>query len=180
MKPAAILLIALITLAGTASAQSRRAVNRATDVACLTPVVAGVAVSLIQKDYKGSEQFGLSLGTTLAANYLLELSIKKSRPDGTGRHAFPSTHTAVAFASATFIGRRYGWKWSIPAYAVAGGVAWGRVYAKKHDFWDVLAGAAIGTGSALIFTRPKKKGMTWNAVPIATPEGTGLSVCATF
>ena len=180
IKPAAILLIAFVTLANPALAQSRRAVDRTTDAGCLLTVAAGAAASLMQKDYNGAGQFGLTLSTALATNYLLELSIRKSRPDGDGNHAFPSTHTAAAFAGATFIGRRYGWKWSIPAYAVAGGVAWGRIYAKKHDIWDVLAGAAIGTGSALIFTRPMKKKSTWSAAPIATPAGTGIFISATF
>ena len=33
-------------------------------------------------------------------------------------------------------------------------VGWGRTYAKKHDWWDVIGGAAIGTASSYIFTRP--------------------------
>ena len=87
-------------------------------------------------------------------NYGLELCIKKDRPDGTGHHAFPSTHTAVAFNGSTFLMKRYGWKWGVPAYVVSSFVAWGRVKTDRHDWWDVLGGAAIGAGSAFIFTRP--------------------------
>ncbi|MBQ1745810.1 MAG: phosphatase PAP2 family protein, partial [Muribaculaceae bacterium] len=90
----------------------------------------------------------------LAVNYGLELCIRKDRPDGTGHHAFPSTHTAVAFNGSTFLMKRYGWKWGVPAYVVSSFVAWGRVHTDRHDWWDVLGGAAIGAGSAFIFTRP--------------------------
>ena len=53
--------------------------------------------------------------------------------------------------------KRYGWEWGIPAYAVSTYVAWGRTYADKHDWWDVLGGAAIGVGAALIYTHKFSK-----------------------
>ena len=96
----------------------------------------------------------MSTATCLAVNYGLELCIRKDRPDGTGHHAFPSTHTAVAFNGSTFLMKRYGWKWGVPAYVVSSFVAWGRVHTDRHDWWDVLGGAAIGAGTAFIFTKP--------------------------
>ena len=60
----------------------------------------------------------------------------------------------MSFQGAAFLQRRYGWKFGAPAYAVSAYVGWGRIYAKKHDIWDVLAGAALGAGSAYIYTRP--------------------------
>ena len=49
--------------------------------------------------------------------------------------------------------KRYGWQWGVPAYALSAYVAWGRVHADRHDWWDVLGGAALGAGCALIYTR---------------------------
>ena len=129
-------------------------VERSTDVLCLAPTATGLIKAIAEHDKKGILQLGLSTATTLAVNYGLEACIKKDRPDGTGHHAFPSTHTAVAFDGASFLMRRYGWKWGVPAYALSTYVAWGRVHAKRHDWWDVLGGAAIGAGCAFIYTRP--------------------------
>lgn len=149
---------------GAVNAQSKL-VRRSTDVLCLAPSATGLVKAIVEKDKKGILQLGLSSATTLAVNYGLEAAIKKDRPDGTGHHAFPSTHTAVAFDGASFLMRRYGWKWGVPAYALSTYVAWGRVHAKRHDWWDVLGGAAIGAGSAFIYTRPFVKNMDLTISP---------------
>ena len=60
----------------------------------------------------------------------------------------------MAFNGSTYLMKRYGWQWGVPAYAVSSFVAWGRVHTDRHDWWDVLGGAAIGAGTAFIFTRP--------------------------
>lgn len=125
-----------------------------TDVLCLLPDATALGVAFAKHDTEGMKQLGLSAATCLAVNYGLELCIRKDRPDGTGHHAFPSTHTAVAFNGSTFLMKRYGWKWGVPAYVVSSFVAWGRVHTDRHDWWDALGGAAIGAGSAFIFTRP--------------------------
>lgn len=135
-------------------AQSRKSIDTSTDILALLNPIAGFTGSLIIKDYKGTKQVVLGGLTNLAANYILEYSIHKKRPDGSGNHAFPSTHTSVSFQGAAFLQRRYGWKFGAPAYAVSAYVGWGRIYARKHDIWDVLAGAALGAGSAYIYTRP--------------------------
>lgn len=149
------LVIALLLLmaSGTARAQERF-VQRTTDVLCTLPTLAGVCLAIANEDKKGALELGLSTATALAANYALEGLVRKDRPDGTGHHAFPSTHTLLAFNGSSFVMRRYGWKWGVPAYALSAFVAWGRTYANKHDWWDVLGGAALGAGAAFIYTRP--------------------------
>ena len=72
---------------------------------------------------------------------------------------------------ATFIQQRYGWKYALPAYAVGGYVAWGRVYPERHDVWDVLAGAAIGVGSGFLFTTPFAKKHDVVLTPVINHEG---------
>lgn len=149
------LIILILTLVTTANTQAQF-VKKSTDILCLVPSATAAVNTLARHDRKGMLQLALSSATCIAVNYGLEAAITKERPDGTGSHAFPSTHTAAAFNGATFLTRRYGWKWGVPAYAIATYVGWGRIYSDRHDIWDVLGGAAIGTGTALIFTRPYK------------------------
>ena len=144
------------------------------------PATTGVVLSLCKKDYVGLKQLAFSGVTSMTANYLLEVAIKKDRPDGTGSHAFPSTHTVAAFTCAAFLQRRYGWKWGAPAYALSTLVAWGRVYAKKHDIWDVMAGAAIGAGASYIYTRQLTKQTELIIAPVVITERPGIYISARF
>ena len=167
LKP---ILTAACLCAATLSAQAQSSfVEKSTDALCLLPTAAGAVKSLADGDHKGFMQLSLTTAVTLAVNYGLEAAITKDRPDGTGRHSFPSTHTAAAFSGATFLLRRYGWKWGVPAYAATTWVAWGRVHAKRHDVWDVLGGAAIGTASALVFTRPLSSTNSLSLMPATLP-----------
>ena len=133
-------------------AQIRKARETSTDIAMFAPAAVGAGVALFKKDYKGLLQLGGSLAVSVAASYALKYTVKKERPDGSDFHSFPSNHSGFSFAGATFLQKRYGWKWGVPAYLVSGYVAWGRIYAQRHDVWDVLAGAAIGVGSGFLFT----------------------------
>ena len=161
-------LILLLFLMPTAQAQL---VKKSTDVLCLVPSATAAVNTVARHDRKGMLQLALSSASCIVVNYGLEATITKERPDGTGKHAFPSTHTAAAFNGATFLTMRYGWKWGVPAYALATYVGWGRIYSDRHDIWDVLGGAALGAGTALIFTRPYK---TQNAeISISPTFGSG-------
>ncbi len=111
-----------------------------------------LATTFIIGDTKGSWQFTKAFLLTEAVTYGLKLSIDKERPDMSNNNAFPSGHTSTTFQSASFIHMRYGFKYSIPAYALAGFTAFSRIDAKKHDGWDIFVGAAIGIGSSYLFT----------------------------
>ena len=127
---------------------SRKAVKVSGDVtAALLPTTCLVA-TLLHKDYTGMKQGVFSGITAVGLTYGLKLLIDKNRPDNSNRNSFPSLHTSTSFVSAAFLQRRYGWKWGAPAYALAAYTGWTRIYGKKHDGWDVLAGAAIGAGCA--------------------------------
>jgi len=138
----------------TTNAQSQKAIETSTDILVLVPAVAGFVTTLVKEDYEGTKQIVLSGATNIAATLIIKHAIKKERPDGSDYHSFPSGHTSIAFQGASFIQRRYGWKYGIPAYLVSSYVGWGRTFAEKHDWWDVLGGAAIGTVSTYIFTSP--------------------------
>ena len=102
---------------------------------------------------KGTWQFSKALAGTIALTVGLKLAVNKERPNGENNKSFPSGHTSVAFASAAFVQKRYGWEFGIPAYLLAGYVGYTRIEANKHDGVDVLAGAAIGVGMSYLFTK---------------------------
>jgi hypothetical protein len=103
---------------------------------------------------KGKNNFRDRTMIYLLSNVMMGItvqSIKKitkvQRPEGFGTNAFPSGHTATAFAGAEFLRREY--KDVSPWYGIAGYVAATttgilRMYNNKHWFRDVVAGAGFG------------------------------------
>lgn len=111
-----------------------------------------LATTLLLKDREGTWQFAKGFVVNTAVTVALKYGINKRRPFNSGYQAFPSGHTSITFQSASFIQMRYGWKYGIPAYALAAWTGYSRVYATRHDGYDVLAGAVVGIGSSLLFT----------------------------
>ena len=159
---------------------SRRHVRTSTDVVNIGMATATVAGVLIAKDWQGLKECALSAVSTVGVSYILKYSIRKDRPDHSDYHSFPSNHSAVAFVNAGFLMRRYGWKFGVPAYALACYTAWGRTYAKRHDWWDVAAGAAIGTAAAYLFTKPYMSKHNIAIAPCATPHMRCITASITF
>lgn len=134
-----------------------RDIEHAGDVVQFIPTAASVAAIIITGDKDGGWQFLKSFSANLGATYLLKYTIDKPRPDGaTDGKAFPSGHTSFAFQGASFIQRRYGWKYGVPAYTMAVFVGYSRIEGinDRHDPWDVLAGTIVGIGSTYLFTTP--------------------------
>ena len=104
----------------------------------------------------------MSAATQAAAQNWVE-----HRPEGAG-YSFPSGHAATAFASATVLQRRFGWKAGIPAYAVATYVAASRVDMQRHYLSDVVFGAAIGIVAGRTVT---VGGHEFEVGPMATGSG---------
>lgn len=158
--------------------KEQKCVSISTDVfAVLLPATA-LTLTLCEKDWKGLLQGVETAAVTAGLTLLLKYTVKEWRPDHSNQHSFPSGHSAVSFASATYLQRRYGWKWGVPAYVVATYVGWGRCFAKKHYWYDVLAGGAIGAGSALIFTRPFAKKHDLQIMPVS--DGNNIGIYASF
>ena len=115
----------------------------------------GVAVyALNVAGIKGKNNFRDRTMILLLSNVMMGItvqSIKKitkvERPEGFGKNAFPSGHTATAFAGAEFLRREYRevspW-YGIAGYAVAATTGILRMYNNMHWFRDVIAGAGFG------------------------------------
>jgi membrane-associated phospholipid phosphatase len=112
-------------------------------------------VTLGKDDQEGLVQLGLSFGTTLGATYGLKTLIDSDRPNGQGDDSFPSGHTSRSFSAAAYLDHRYGWRYGLPAYAIATFVAYSRVEADAHHVRDVAAGAVLAWGISHLFVDPK-------------------------
>ena len=135
---------------------ARKVVRTSGDIFVTVLPASCLITTVSLQDWQGLKQGVFTGLLTAGVGSGLKYLIDKERPDKSNNMSFPSLHTGTSFASAAFIQRRYGWEWGIPSYAVAAYVGWSRVYGKKHDWWDVAAGAALGIGSAYLFTRPYK------------------------
>ena len=131
-----------------------KAVQTSGDILVFTLPAIAIGSTLIKGDTKGSWQFTKGFLTNFAVTTVLKAAISKERPDGTNMHSFPSGHSSITFQSASFLQKRYGWKYGIPAYILASYTGFSRVYSDKHDVYDVLAGAAVGIASTYLFTTP--------------------------
>lgn len=107
------------------------------------PLLAG-GLSLNEGDTGGFWQLARSEALTVGSILVLKEVVKSTRPNGRDDKSFPSGHAGIAFAAAHHIQMKQGATWGIPAYALAGVVAWSRVDAREHRWRDVIAGGAIG------------------------------------
>lgn len=121
-----------------------------------------LGTGLIKKD-KNLQRQGLtslaSLAISMGTTYTLKKIINRERPYITypsiqpyyldNDAAFPSGHTTAAFTTATSLSLTFKkWYVVVPAYTWAGAVAYSRMHLGVHYPSDILAGAAIGAGSA--------------------------------
>lgn len=136
------------------SAEAADGTETAGDVLRWLMPVAAWSSTVYLGDAEGRVQFYSSFFANLSATRALKVMVSKPRPNGEDRESFPSSHTSMAFQGAAFIHRRYGWKYSVPAYLGSAFVAWSRVDADYHDTADVVAGAIIGVASSFLIVRP--------------------------
>jgi membrane-associated phospholipid phosphatase len=141
----------LLIFAGTGFAFAGTSESAGTDVAIALPLIAG-GITLAKDDWKGTAQLTLDTVASVGLAYGLKHVIREQRPDKSDFHSMPSDTSALAFAPAQFLWDRYGWQYGLPAYAAATFVAWSRVDAQKHHWYDVTASAALAFGVSKVFT----------------------------
>ncbi len=156
------LTLSIALAAGAALVVPRHAgadsVERAGDVLQIVLPVTAYGMTIAFDDFEGARQLTRSFLATMTATVALKYAVGAQRPDGGGQ-SFPSGHTAAAFAGASFIQKRYGWRLGIPAYGAASFVAWSRVDANRHHVEDVIAGAGLAVLSAYLLASPLPDGV---------------------
>lgn len=112
---------------------------------------------------------------TQGVTQLIKYSVRRQRPDGSGRSSFPSGHVSGTFATATVLHRHYGWKAGVPAFGVASYVAASRVNENRHFLSDLILGAAIGlaAGRSVTFDRGSTR---FELAPAIVPGGVAAQV----
>ncbi|MDD2437262.1 MAG: phosphatase PAP2 family protein [Massilibacteroides sp.] len=159
---------------------SRKTVRVAGDVVAAVIPAACFISTVALSDWEGLKQGSFAGFSSVGLAFILKEITDKERPDMSDDKSFPSMHTTVSFTGAAFIQRRYGWQWGIPAYAAAGFVGWSRIYGKKHDGWDVAAGALMGVISAYLFTKPFAEKYHLSISPAAGAEHMGFCALLCF
>jgi Membrane-associated phospholipid phosphatase len=159
---------------------SRKTIRATGDVVAAAIPAACLISTVALHDWEGLKQGAWAGVSSVGLTFILKEVIDKERPDKSNHKSFPSMHSAASFTGAAFIQKRYGWKWGIPVYAAAGFVGWSRVYGKKHDWWDVAAGATMGVASAYLFTRPFAEKYKLSISPAAGPEHIGFYASLRF
>ena len=155
----------LLFLASVGAAVAGTSESVGTDVAIALPLIAG-GITLAKDDWKGSAQLTVDTIATVGLAYGLKHVIREQRPDKSDFQSMPSDTSALAFAPAQFLWDRYGWEYGVPAYAAATFVAWSRVDAQKHHWYDVTASAAIAFGMSKIFTTTyQPRGLRYGVTP---------------
>lgn len=119
--------------------------------------------SLLQSGFN----MGVSIFSVTATSLLLKNITKKQRPydkystiDNViieKNYSMPSSHTAIAFSTATYISLYYPkWYIIIPSYLWATTVAYSRLHLGVHYPSDVIVGAIIGSGISYLSYRIQK------------------------
>lgn len=145
----------LVILLST-SLYSKSKTEQIGDILQIVIPITAYGTTLYLDDKKGTNQFYKSYGTTLATTYVLKYTIKEKRPTSNSTDSFPSGHTSSTFAGASFIHKRYGFKYAVIPYVAAIYTGYSRVKSDKHYIGDVIAGAVIGISSSWYFTSPYK------------------------
>lgn len=119
--------------------------------------LAAAGMTWYHHDVDGFKQLGVSFLVAQGTTEVLKHVVDSPRPDGTG-HGFPSGHTSAVFSAAGFVHQRYGIGEAWPFYILATVTAYERVHHDHHTTAQVIGGAAVGMGSAFIFTKPLPHG----------------------
>ena len=144
-----------------------------TGVAIALPLTAA-GIAWYKHDRVGLAQLAVEGVLTVGTVYALKNIVREERPDGSDYKSFPSETTAVAASGSSFLWGRYGWQYGLPALFTTEFVAYSRVQAKQHHWYDTLASSAIAAGYGYVLTTPFKRRYNIDTSLEAAPDGAAI------
>lgn len=162
-----------------AQARNEKAWATASDVGVAGLSIVALGLPVAQGDKQGAFQAAGSIGASALITTGLKYTFPELRPDGSDRKSFPSGHTSTAFAAAATLYNRQGADIGVPAMLAASFVGLARVQADKHHWYDVVAGAGIGTASGFLITRKRSERQAL-VLPWGDSKSAGVSVAMRF
>jgi hypothetical protein len=174
-----IMALCCATIASPAAAKNEKTFATLSDIGAYGLATLAIGVPIVKGDTNGALQAGGSIAAAQLVTFGLKEAFPELRPDGSDRKSFPSGHSGMSFAAAATLFNRQGQSVGIPAFAVASFVAFARVQADKHHWYDVVAGAAIGTASGFLITRERAE-KTALVVPWGDSKGAGMTLAMRF
>jgi membrane-associated phospholipid phosphatase len=111
---------------------------------------------------------------TVGTAYALKNIVHEERPNGSDNQSFPSDTTALAASGSSFLWGRYGWEYGLPATAVTSFVAYSRIQARDHHWYDTVASMGISAAYGYVVTTPLQR--RYNILTELTPLPGGALV----
>lgn len=146
-------LFALVSIANAparADALDHQIADFASGAGSIAYLVVGTGLPLVTDGRAGktrSLRTADALGTSVLLSEGLKALTKEKRPDSNEHDSFPSGHATAAFAVATMESQFHP-RQALLWYAGASLISASRLTLHRHTLGDVLAGAALGYGTA--------------------------------
>ncbi|MDQ2800799.1 MAG: phosphatase PAP2 family protein [Armatimonadota bacterium] len=138
-------------------------------------LAAGVGLPLLSDGHDGKNHSLRALdalGTSVLLSEGLKVLVREKRPDSNAHDSFPSGHATAAFAVATVESDLHP-KQALLWYLGAALISYSRIRLHRHTVGDVLAGAALGAGTARV-EMAQPRGLILS--PFITPDGKGMGI----
>lgn len=124
---------------------------------------------------------GMFKATAYAASVAtaLKYTVREPRPnEHKDKNSFPSGHSTTAFAFGGYVMAEHGWKWGVPALALATLTGISRVNDNRHRVHDVLAGTTIGLAYAfgIAGTQDSQSISSYQWVPLYDVDMKGMAL----
>ena len=164
-----------LSLPAQADSPARSASTFASGTGNIIFLAVGVGLPLLSDGHDGKNHALRALdalGTSVLLSEGLKNLVREKRPDSNAHDSFPSGHATAAFSVATVEASLHPHQAPL-WYLGAALISYSRVRLHRHTVGDVLAGAAIGVGTArLELSQPR--GLLLS--PFIMPDGRGMGI----
>jgi len=169
----------LFALPCRAESPARKIADFGSGAGNLIFLAAGVGLPLLSDGHDGKNH-ALRAADSLLVSVALAETLKgltrEKRPDANSHDSFPSGHATAAFAVATVESELHP-RQAVLWYLGAGLISYSRVRLHRHTVGDVVAGAALGYGTAQ-WELSQPRGLV--LAPLITHDGAGLQLTHGF